>query len=104
MRPSRATSTEAPATCSSAITRLTMASRSGAAFADCKALAAAAQRSDRPSVRMDDVRMAKDYSCHCLLSIDLKSVIPMTNSFDALLIVSFGGPEKHEDVLPFLEN
>jgi protoporphyrin/coproporphyrin ferrochelatase len=26
------------------------------------------------------------------------------NFFDALLIVSFGGPEKHEDVLPFLEN
>jgi ferrochelatase len=26
------------------------------------------------------------------------------NSFDALLLVSFGGPEKHEDVLPFLEN
>src|SRR5215467_1904033 len=26
------------------------------------------------------------------------------NSFDALLIVSFGGPEKDEDVLPFLEN
>jgi ferrochelatase len=26
------------------------------------------------------------------------------NSFDALLIVSFGGPERHEDVLPFLEN
>ena len=26
------------------------------------------------------------------------------NSFDALLVVSFGGPEKHEDVLPFLEN
>jgi len=26
------------------------------------------------------------------------------NSFDALLIVSFGGPEKHEDVVPFLEN
>ncbi len=26
------------------------------------------------------------------------------NSFDALLIVSFGGPEKREDVLPFLEN
>ena len=24
--------------------------------------------------------------------------------YDALLIVSFGGPEKHEDVLPFLEN
>jgi ferrochelatase len=26
------------------------------------------------------------------------------NSFDALLVVSFGGPEKHDDVLPFLEN
>jgi ferrochelatase len=26
------------------------------------------------------------------------------NSFDALLVVSFGGPEKHEDVMPFLEN
>ena len=26
------------------------------------------------------------------------------NLFDALLVVSFGGPEKHEDVLPFLEN
>jgi ferrochelatase len=26
------------------------------------------------------------------------------NSFDALLVVSFGGPEQHEDVLPFLEN
>ncbi|MBZ5493524.1 MAG: ferrochelatase [Acidobacteriia bacterium] len=26
------------------------------------------------------------------------------NSFDALLVVSFGGPEKHEDVVPFLEN
>jgi ferrochelatase len=24
--------------------------------------------------------------------------------FEALLIVSFGGPEKHEDVIPFLEN
>ncbi len=24
--------------------------------------------------------------------------------YDALLIVSFGGPEKHEDVIPFLEN
>jgi len=24
--------------------------------------------------------------------------------FDALLIVSFGGPEKHDDVIPFLEN
>jgi ferrochelatase len=34
---------------------------------------------------------------------DLESVLPM-NSFDALLVVSFGGPEKHEDVLPFLEN
>jgi ferrochelatase len=26
------------------------------------------------------------------------------NSFDALLVVSFGGPEKREDVLPFLQN
>ena len=24
--------------------------------------------------------------------------------FDALLLISFGGPEKHEDVIPFLEN
>src|SRR5256714_10029930 len=34
---------------------------------------------------------------------DLESCFHM-NSFDALLIVSFGGPEKHEDVIPFLEN
>jgi ferrochelatase len=26
------------------------------------------------------------------------------STYDALLIVSFGGPEKHEDVIPFLEN
>jgi protoporphyrin/coproporphyrin ferrochelatase len=26
------------------------------------------------------------------------------NTFDALLVVSFGGPEKREDVIPFLEN
>jgi len=26
------------------------------------------------------------------------------SKYDALLIVSFGGPEKHEDVIPFLEN
>jgi protoheme ferro-lyase len=25
-------------------------------------------------------------------------------SYDALLLVSFGGPEKREDVIPFLEN
>ena len=25
-------------------------------------------------------------------------------TFDALLVVSFGGPEKREDVIPFLEN
>ena len=24
--------------------------------------------------------------------------------YDALLLVSFGGPERHEDVIPFLEN
>ncbi len=28
----------------------------------------------------------------------------MPDSYDALLIVSFGGPERSEDVLPFLEN
>jgi ferrochelatase len=27
-----------------------------------------------------------------------------TNGYDALLVVSFGGPEKPEDVMPFLEN
>jgi protoporphyrin/coproporphyrin ferrochelatase len=37
------------------------------------------------------------------------SIIPryngeMPRSFDALLIVSFGGPEQREDVIPFLEN
>src|ERR1043166_7504203 len=26
------------------------------------------------------------------------------NSYDALIVVSFGGPEKHQDVIPFLEN
>jgi ferrochelatase len=26
------------------------------------------------------------------------------SSYDALIVVSFGGPEKHEDVIPFLEN
>src|SRR5262245_57399116 len=31
------------------------------------------------------------------------SQVPMP-PYDALLIVSFGGPEKHEDVIPFLEN
>ena len=25
-------------------------------------------------------------------------------AYDALLLVSFGGPERHEDVIPFLEN
>lgn len=29
---------------------------------------------------------------------------PRTSPYDALLIVSFGGPEKPEDVMPFLEN
>lgn len=28
----------------------------------------------------------------------------MVSGFDAILIVSFGGPEKREDVIPFLEN
>ena len=26
------------------------------------------------------------------------------NRYDALLLISFGGPEKREDVIPFLEN
>ena len=29
---------------------------------------------------------------------------PDTSPYDALLLVSFGGPEKPEDVVPFLEN
>ncbi len=29
---------------------------------------------------------------------------PMNNSYDAILIVSFGGPEGMDDVMPFLEN
>src|SRR3954469_14308761 len=28
----------------------------------------------------------------------------MPNSYDAILLVSFGGPDRREDVLPFLEN
>lgn len=28
----------------------------------------------------------------------------LSNTFDALLVVAFGGPEKREDVIPFLEN
>src|SRR5580700_11345113 len=28
----------------------------------------------------------------------------MPDPYDAFLLVSFGGPEKHEDVIPFLEN
>src|SRR5262245_5697252 len=28
----------------------------------------------------------------------------MPNSYDSILIVSFGGPEKRDDVIPFLEN
>lgn len=28
----------------------------------------------------------------------------MRSTYDALLLVSFGGPERHEDVMPFLEN
>ena len=28
----------------------------------------------------------------------------MNQPYDALLIVSFGGPEKRDDVIPFLEN
>ncbi len=28
----------------------------------------------------------------------------MQSAYDAVLVLSFGGPEKHEDVIPFLEN
>ena len=28
----------------------------------------------------------------------------MPDDYDAILVVSFGGPEKREDVIPFLEN
>ncbi len=28
----------------------------------------------------------------------------LPNPYDALLVLSFGGPEKHDDVIPFLEN
>jgi ferrochelatase len=31
-------------------------------------------------------------------------IAPLTPTYDALLFVSFGGPERREDVLPFLEN
>lgn len=31
-------------------------------------------------------------------------VIRMNSSYDALVVVSFGGPEKPEDVMPFLQN
>src|SRR3954463_14799492 len=34
--------------------------------------------------------------------IEVFQSFPMT--YDAILLVSFGGPEKNEDVLPFLEN
>ncbi len=30
--------------------------------------------------------------------------IRVVSRYDALLVLSFGGPEKHEDVIPFLEN
>src|SRR5580658_6231633 len=30
--------------------------------------------------------------------------VPSATCYDALLVVSFGGPEKRDDVLPFLEN
>ena len=30
-------------------------------------------------------------------------MLPNARPYDALLLVSFGGPEKREDVLPFLE-
>src|SRR5215208_7095612 len=35
---------------------------------------------------------------------DSRPPIPVPHSYDAFLLVSFGGPERREDVLPFLEN
>ena len=40
------------------------------------------------------------YSLHQVI---MKKAV-MSQSFDALLLVSFGGPESREDVMPFLEN
>ncbi|MBX6316740.1 MAG: ferrochelatase, partial [Isosphaeraceae bacterium] len=34
----------------------------------------------------------------------MSDTIPNPNHYDAILIVGFGGPERREDVLPFLEN
>jgi len=31
-------------------------------------------------------------------------ILKMSEQYDAFMLVSFGGPEKHEDVIPFLEN
>ncbi len=33
-----------------------------------------------------------------------RPISKMSEKYDAFLLVSFGGPEKHEDVIPFLEN
>ena len=33
-----------------------------------------------------------------------QSQIPSSKSYDALLLISYGGPEKPDDVMPFLEN
>jgi hypothetical protein len=32
------------------------------------------------------------------------NLMAQTSNYQAILVVSFGGPEKHEDVIPFLEN
>src|ERR1700722_3014706 len=34
----------------------------------------------------------------------LQPFVRSAPNYDAFLLVSFGGPEKHEDVIPFLEN
>lgn len=38
------------------------------------------------------------------MTLEQKTVIPRSPDYDAILIVSFGGPESREDVIPFLEN
>lgn len=46
--------------------------------------------------------MAKPPSCH--IPPAPCGILDRVQSYDALLVVSFGGPEKPEDVIPFLEN
>lgn len=44
------------------------------------------------------------WSCGKSRFYDSRGSLNAVSKYDALLIVSFGGPEKREDVIPFLEN